>query len=294
MTVRRPEFVLIGVPRAGTTSLFHYLGQHPSIEVSAIKEVNFLAYPGSADAAARRPWLDFPVTTVEEYDALFDRRDDQIAVDFSISCFQSDVAVDRIRRYTPDARMLVLLRDPVARAWSAHLNRVRKGYETRSAADALVPGERTVDNGFYAARLQRFIDAFGADRVTTWLHDDIRRDTPGALRSIFGDLGVDPDVEIDAGKVYNAASVPRSKVVTRVLPDFAGRRRIKAQLPAPITSAAKRVWRLAQQPAPALPSAVEQRLRALYADDIAETGRLVGRDLSGWTRSTTREEARGA
>jgi hypothetical protein len=278
-----PDVVLAGVARAGTTSLYHYFSLHPQLVVSPIKEVNFLSYPGAAAAADRTPWLHFPVTTAAQYDRLFVRQPGSLAVDFSASCFHSPVAIERIRRYVPEARLAVLLRDPVQRAWSAHLNRVRKGYERRTPDAALVPGERAVDNGFYAPGLQRLFDAFGRDKVTVWLQDDLREDTARALAAMFRDLDVRDDVEIDASAVLNAASVPRSGLLQRVTPSYRTRRRLAARLPPSATRRLRQLWSLGQEPPPVLPPEISARLQALYADDVHEVARLIGRDLSAWT-----------
>lgn len=82
----------------------HYVRQQPEVAVSAIKEVNFLSYPGEAKAR-EQPWLRFPVTSLDEYRALFP--EGRVGVDFSASCFQSPVAIDRIHRFLPDAQLLI-------------------------------------------------------------------------------------------------------------------------------------------------------------------------------------------
>ncbi len=277
-----PQFVLVGVPRAGTTSLYHYLDQHPEVSLGDHKEINFLAYPG--DDVARRdfPWLRFEVRTLEAYESLYATAGDRVTVDFSASCFRSPVAIERIRRFVPDARLFVVLRDPVSRAWSAYLNRVRKGYETRPPDVALVPGDRAVDNGFYSERLAAFRDAFGADRVRVWLFDDLTARPQVAVAEVFDYLEVDPSVPVDVGAVYNRASVPRSGAWQRVLPGYDRRRRVAAVLPAPVSAAARRVWRRSQAPAPMLPPDVAARLRAHYVGDIRRLEDLIGRDLASW------------
>ncbi|MGI8777110.1 MAG: sulfotransferase family protein [Acidimicrobiales bacterium] len=282
MPVTLPAFVLVGVPRAGTTSLYRYLGQHPQVWLSEIKEINFLSYPGEEVAASRYPWLRFPVRTIEEYERLFARGPGQVAVDFSASCFRSPVAIDRIRRFVPDARLFVVLRDPVARAWSAYLTRVQKRYESRPPHEAMVRGEPVVDNSFYSERLEAFQAAFGADRLRVWLFDDLTERPAATVAEVFAFLGVDPEVPVDLSTVYNKGGVPRSAALHRLLPGYQRRRQLASALPAPIRAAARRVWHLNQAPAPTLPPEVATRLRALYRDDVLRVERLIGRDLGTW------------
>jgi hypothetical protein len=280
--VSLPAFVLVGVPRAGTTSLYHYLGQHPQVDVSPVKEVNFLAYPGEEAARTGTPWLRFPVTTLTGYERLFAGSSGRVGVDFSASCFRSPVAIERIRRYVPDAGLLVVLRDPVARAYSAYLNQTGKGYESRPAEVALVPGQRAVDNGFYAEPLARFLEAFGPERVRVWLFDDLAGQPRDTMAEVFGHLGVDRDFPLDLRTVYNRASVSRSPVLAHALPGYGTRRALSRVLPARLAPPVRRAWRTLRVPAPPLPAPVAERLRRLYTPDILRTQELLARDLSGW------------
>ena len=158
----RPRFVLAGVPKAGTTSLYRYLHAQPGVYVSDVKEINFLSYPGATLAKERYPWLHFPVTTVDAYDALFADAGNRVPIDVSPSCFRSEVSIARMQEFLHEPGILLLLRDPVERAWSAYQDQVRKGYEHRPPERALVPGERMVELGFYAERVGAFQRAFGA------------------------------------------------------------------------------------------------------------------------------------
>jgi hypothetical protein len=272
----------VGVPRAGTTSLYKYFSQHPGIALSEVKEVNFLSYPGEEAARTDVPWLRFPVRTLDEYRALFADAGDRVPVDFSASCFRSPVAIERIREFVPTAKLFVLLRDPVTRAYSAYLNRLNKGYENRAPEDALVPGELAVDNGFYYERVAAFRAAFGAERVRVWMFDDLSQDAAATLREMFGYLGVDESAAIDTTSVYNRGGVPRNGAVQRLLPSYPTRRKIADALPGPVRSGAERLARLNRSPAPPLPDAVAQRLRNLYADDVRRLGELLDRDLEQW------------
>lgn len=287
-----PQFILVGVPRSGTTSLYHYLAQHPGLDLSERKEINFLSYPGQDVARRDYPWLRFDVRTFDDYAALFQSAGDKVSVDFSASCFRSPVAIERIRCYVPDARLFLLLRDPVSRAWSAYLNRVRKGYESRPPDVALVPGERAVDNGFYSARLGAFLDAFGPERVRVWLFDDLIAQPEATVATIFGYLGVNPTFAVDVAAVYNKASVPRSGMLRRLLPDHRQLRGVADALPPSVRTAARQAWRRKQVPAPMLQADLARRLRTLYEDDIGRLEHLIGRDLGSW-RSTQRSTGPG-
>ena len=277
-----PRFVVCGVPRCGTTSLYRYLEQHPEVDVGRLKESNFLSWPGPEAAGRLMPWVKFPVTSLEEYEGLFKSADGAVPVDVSPSCFHSPVSIERIRTFAPDAGLIVLLRDPVARAYSAYLNRLRKRYETRAPEEVLVPGDRAVDNGFYAKRLEAFLDAFGPERLRVWLFDDLSGRPGPTVAEILGHLGVDPAVPLDLTTAHNRSTIPRTPRLQRMVPRPDHRWRLARKVPRPLWRAASRVWDRTQTAPPPLPDALERRLRDLYADDVRRVAELVGRDLGGW------------
>ncbi|HVT77480.1 MAG TPA: sulfotransferase [Acidimicrobiales bacterium] len=279
----RPRFVVAGVPKAGTTSLYHYLAAQEGVYVSDLKEINFLSYPGADVARERYPWLEFPVTTIEAYEALFAPSGDRVPIDFSPSCFRSHVAVDRMREFVPDAGVLLVLRDPVSRAWSAYQNRVRKGYERRAPDDALVPGERAVDMGFYAGRVEELQRAFGRDRVGVWLFDDLSNDAEATVRSILHHVGATgaEDARVEDRK-HNVAHVPRSRALHRLFPDHARRRAVLARVPRAALRPLEWIYNANQRAGDRIPDATAARLRALYAGDVRRLEILLQRDLTDW------------
>jgi hypothetical protein len=277
-----PRFVVCGVPRCGTTSLYRYLEQHPQVEVSKLKEINFLSWPGPEAAAASVPWVRFPVKTLEQYQALFSGARDRVAVDVSPSCFYSPAAIERIRTFVPEAGLLVVLRDPVQRAYSAYLNRLRKRYETRPPEEALVPGDRAVDNGFYSPRLEAFLDAFGAERLRIWLFDDLRDRTGPTMAQVLDHLGVSSSVPLDLATAHNRSTVHRSSTLQKAVPRLDHRWRLARRVPRWAWALATKAWSVTQASPPPLPTVVERRLRDLYAEDVQRVAVLIGRDLTAW------------
>src|SRR3954452_18181658 len=130
-----PNFLILGAAKAGTTALYHYLKQHPEVCMSEIKETNFFALMGKP-LDFRGPGDDehinrFSVTTWGDYQSRFPDRTDARAVgEASPLYLYSPDAPGRIARWMPKAKLVVILRDPVARAYSAFLHLVRGGRGT--------------------------------------------------------------------------------------------------------------------------------------------------------------------
>ena len=109
--MRKPNFFIVGGPKCGTTSLWSWLRTHPDIFMSHLKEPNFF---NSDD--------NLGISGLTEYEALFrDARVSHTAVgEASVWYLSSPVAVQNILRFEPEARFIVLLRNPIEMAVAMH------------------------------------------------------------------------------------------------------------------------------------------------------------------------------
>lgn len=105
------NFFIAGAPKCGTSSLFHYLGQHPSVYVPSLKEPNFF----NTDQKGPKP-----VRTIEEYQALYKNTNQKLTCDASPFYLYSLEAPKNIYNYNPSAKVLFILRNPVDMLYSLH------------------------------------------------------------------------------------------------------------------------------------------------------------------------------
>jgi hypothetical protein len=271
-----PTFLVIGAAKSGTTSLYYYLRQHPDVYLAPGKETNFYWAEG-AETGRRIP------ASLDEYARCFAGARGQRAIgEISPQYLNSPTAPERIDRDLPGVKLVAILRNPIERAWSDYLGRVRIAREDRPADVAIRPGERIFDHGLYQPRLARYLACFPRERLRIILHDDFVADPGATLRALFTFLGVDPDAPIDMRVRHNAAALPRSAGLNRglwalvalgqrVWPD-----RWKG------SGFGERVLVRTYRRADACPPALIERLRDAYREDIDGTGRLLGRDLSHW------------
>jgi Sulfotransferase family len=270
-----PNFLVIGAAKGGTTSLYHYLRQHPDIYMSPMKEPNY--YTDEDQIFGKRS-----VRSRSEYERLFDGIKGEHAIGEATPRYlNATTGIDRIHADIPGVRLIATLRQPADRGYSAYLMRFTDSREWLSAEEVLQPGNYQFESGLYHAKLRRYFDTFPRDQIKVILFEDLIARPQEIVRSLFSFLGVDPDFAVDTSIRFNTTLFPRFVRLTR---KFNATATAFARI-APWASGTglgtplRRL--LLRKPAP-IPPALRRRLTDQYRDDIIATGELIERDLSHW------------
>jgi len=287
-----PNFIVIGVAKAGTTSLHRYLDQHPQVFMCPVKETNFFAYADAYDGmrvGEKDPPLParFHVKTLEAYKALFERVTDEIAIgEASPRYFGCPTAPQRIRECIPDVKLVVSLRNPADRAFSGFLMRVRRGRATMKIRERLTPESHHVREGFYYHWLKRYFDMFPKHQIKVCIFEDFKEDSNKVVLDLFDFLGVSTNFVPDTSIRHNPAGVPKFRWLNRLFFDSTFIRTAKAVLPGSAQRMAKRVRQLNLEAPPKFPADLRAELLKLYREDIRKLETLLDRDLSVWLNAT--------
>ena len=293
-----PNFLIIGAARAGTTVLYRLVGQHPDVFITEPKELRFFAldgapsFRGPGDDNLNQNW----VTTWDDYVSHFDGVNGETAVgEASPFYLCSDEAPGLIHARLPDAKLILVLRDPVTRAHSSFMYLRRSGRETlddfRAALDA--EEERLKDNweylwryrtlGLYSEQVKRYLDLFPRENIWIGLFDDLEETPMEFTQSVFRYLGVDDSfVPVLRGRP-NASGEPRSlslqRMVDRQNPIRSLARSLvpkKLRKPIRLALTKQNLQRVD------MPGDVEAELRAFFRPDVERLEQLIDRDLSAW------------
>lgn len=282
--MRKPDFFIVGAAKAGTTSLFQYLTQHPSIFIPTIKEPHYFSEYYDSGAPVFH--------SIDDYLRLFDDcPDGALAGDASTSYLYSVDAARGIRKLQPEARIVAVLRNPVDRAYSLYWFNRRDLVEDLGFEEALeAEPERIRDNrhfrfhyvtsGKYSAQIQKYFDAFGRDAVRVYLFEDLKADAPALCRDIFRFLGVRADLPLETGGRFNPSGEPRSRLLSRLLTrQFP---RLRRMLPKTAKMVKHRLTQVNVRTPPPMHPATRAMLVESFRPDVESLQALLGRDLSGW------------
>jgi hypothetical protein len=291
-----PNFFLLGGAKCGTTTLYHLLKQVEGLYLPQRKEPRFFAYE-----AAFSLGLDWYVAEYFAGAERFAARGEATPQ----YLHGRRVVAERVHASLgDDLRFVVLLRDPVERAWSHFLHARRLGIERLAFRDALAAErERLAQNaeawlayfadGLYAEALEEWFSVFPRERFLILLTDDLERDPRGVVRRVSAFLRLAAPAALEIQVERNAAVGAKSPLLASILNQpNAVTNALKRLLPFGLRQRARdavNAWNRDHDAAPpSLPADLERRLRADYRGDIDALERLTGFDLAAW-RETRRK-----
>jgi len=281
-----PTFIIIGAHKAGTTSLYEYLSQHPQVYLPPIKETNYFAY----EDAYASDGSYYPVRTWEDYTALYKGAGSYRARgDVSPEYLLNHSSAWRIREALPDCKIIVSLREPISRAYSHYTDEFRTGARTGRhppLAEDVNLSERWVRAGLYYSHLKHYYDLFPKTNILPVEFDMIIKDPQKTASRIFEFIGVDPQLSVRSDTVYNAGGLPRQAFLFNVLRKTRLGALMKHYAPPRVrtafSTAKARLLKHITRAAPELPEETAQELASLYFREILLLQGLVGIDLHYW------------
>lgn len=308
--MRMPNFLIIGAAKSGTGALHYYLKQHPQIYMSPVREPHFFALEGEP-LNFQGPGDDetinqLAITAIADYLELYQDVSDEVAIgESSVSSLYKPEAAQRIHRHIPSVKLIVILRNPVERAYSSYLYMVARGREPCATfLEALQEEERRIkDNwqhiwhyqkmGFYYEQLKRYLDRFDAEQLKVYLYDDFVSNSQNVLKDVFRFLDVDDAFQPDTSLKPNVSGVPSHKALYALLMQPGPiRRLLKGLLPRKLRQDMANGFRKRTLHKSPLPPELRRQLTHIYRKDILCLQELIQRDLSGWLGEG--EEARAS
>lgn len=314
----RPDFLIVGAPKAGTTALHSALSLHPQVFTTTPKEPKYWLcgdappphWRGPGDAHSQQEW----VWRRRDYDDLFaPARDDQVRGESTPFYLWSRPAHRRIAEHLPGVRLVAVVRDPIDRAYSNWMHLWSDGLERVAdfeAAFALqqervdagwAPFWRYRDLGLYGEQLRHLYDYVQREQVLVVRYRDIVDDPVSAVDKVCAFLGIEPGhvghIPRDNSRSFARPGL-RSTVVGAAIRAgaFAGQ------------FAPPQVWRKASTPLtaalqagdahrPMLSPQARERLMPHFHEDITLLSELTGEDFALWqspeSRGSFRQRAAG-
>jgi Sulfotransferase family len=272
-----PNFYVVGAPKAGTSSVYYHLKKHPEVFLPENKEPRYF----SPEVREKR-------VTLEEYRELYRGARGYRAIGDMSPCYLLDEgAARRIHDVSPEAKIVVMVRDPVERAWSDYLFCRTLGTEPEATLlEALRRYERRearewhlsrlyIEQGMYTGQIRRYRETFGADRVLVLLFDDLTRNPRELFTRLAVHIGVSPDYFSEAvlAEPYNQYRMPRQRALVQAVRSW----RVQTLLPRSVVRWLRPLF--FDMKKPVLDGESRRRLQDMYAAEVDSLEELLGRKL---------------
>jgi hypothetical protein len=277
-----PNLIIIGGLKCGTTSIHHYLGLHPEIQMSKPKELNFFVEELNWDLG-----LDW-------YSGRFD---DRFAVRGESSPHYTNQprfkgVAERIEEHCPDTKLIYMARDPIKRILSHWVHAKGAGYESGEMEEVLSrPDTAYVQRSMFWMQLQPYLERFDPDRIEVFTQEELQGERERTMRRAFAFAGVDEDFTHEQfGREWEKSSAKQGdkyQVMERLikLPGLRSFDRNFDRLPESLRWMVEKVVHDPEKPPapkPELPGELFERTRSWFRDDVAGLQEFAGRRFEGW------------
>ncbi len=277
-----PSLIIIGGLKCGTTSIHHYLGLHPEIQMSKPKELNFFVEELNWDLG-----LDWYAS----------RFDDRFAVRGESSPHYTNLprftgVPERIHANCPNARLIYMVRDPIKRILSHWVHATGAGYETRELVPTLsAPDTSYIHRSMYWVQLQPYLELFDRSQIEIITQEELQTERDETMRKAFAFAGVDESFSSEQfDREWEKSSAKQGdkyqfmeKLIK--LPGFRSFDRNFDRLPESLRWVVEKVVHDPEKPPapkPELPESLIETLRGRFGEDVAALQRFAGREFAGW------------
>jgi len=303
-----PTFIGVGAARSGSTALYHWLRKHPEVYLSPVKETNFFTRdlvgrngPGDMEAI---PDIDL---CTAEYLIMYDKFKHAGIVwseevyeklfwgglqcpargEFSPSyLYFASITAKRMKIALSDCKIVILLRNPIERAWSNYKALIAAGREHLAPEDAFQQGKKRVENGWehfwdylglgmYVQQIKCFLEEFPRDQIGIWLYEDMIKNPKVILSQILQFIGVGSGDDLPSFARKNESKKNISRVKLWLYRHSRVRKVIKMLFPESvrrsISNSLDNVWGIEMK----MLLRVREWLLEYYRDEILELNRLL-------------------
>ncbi|MEN9565338.1 MAG: hypothetical protein RLZZ69_534 [Cyanobacteriota bacterium] len=303
----KPNLFIVGQPKTGTTALHQFLGQHPEIYMSSIKEPHFFCadfHLESDRAYGKQKFYDF--RSESAYLQLFNKaKNVKVAGESSTNYLYSQVAAEKIHNFNPDAKIIIVLREPAKFLYSLHSHYVKFTEENepdfltalaletkRKQEEALSPRVTSPSYLYYDRRVQyyqqvkRYCDRFKPEQIKVIIFEDFKSANERIFREVLEFLGVEPNFtpeyaavnvnkEVKFKAVNNLINNPLAKSISKNLLSQEFNDFVRDNI------VEKLLWH--QAPKVKIPEEIELQLKQQYQPEVAKISELLQLDLlSKW------------
>jgi hypothetical protein len=309
-----PNFFIVGAPKAGTTSLYHQLDQHPQVYMSPVKEPCYFAAEIRPENFAEeyQPRISHETQELQRYLAgslaekrfggmvskwddylkLFQNSTGKKAIGEASVCYLwSQTAAQTIASKIPHAKIIMILRDPAERAFSQYLHTVADGLVRKSLREQINLSLQAnhkkfsvlhpfLEFGSYHDQVKRYLELFPRENLRIYLYEE---DHERILLDVLGFLNLDSTIVLDTAQRHLEKNVPRAPAPAYFLKKYGIWQQAKKWIPGALQPFVRSTV-LRERKTVTMEPQDRQYLIDYYREDVQRLACLLNRDLQTWLR----------
>ena len=285
------DFFIVGAPKAGTTSLYHYLSEHPQIEMSSQKEPDYFS-----DKAINEQGMYYGknrVNTLDKYESLFVQKESVVYGEASVSYLFYDNVAEDIKKYNPNAKIIIMLRNPIERAFSHYLMDYRLGLISDSFENIIAKKskhkkahlfyQQYIEVSKYATQIQRYLDFFEKENILFIDYEDFKKNVSKTVDQVYNFLNISTEFVADINTKHNTFIMPKNKII-RLIYSFVFLRKILTFLFPVYLVKNIRVLLFKSDKKPELLKETRSLLKKIFNDDIKKLEEVLAKNYSKWIK----------
>jgi len=282
-----PNFLLVGAPKSGSTSVANYLNEHPKVFIPDEKELFYFASDAISKVTPNDPMYAAILKTAKldkkSYFDTFKQSNKPFRGEATVHyLYHFDEVIPKVKEELGDIKIIILLRNPVHRAFS-NFNYQQRGQVCSFEQALKQEAERKKlgynsfwyykEGGLYYRPVKNYLENFSSVHVC--FYEDLKKDPAKFMKQIYSFLGVDETFVPNLQKVHNKTVVPKNRLVHLLL--YAKHRLgFRLRLPSAIR---KRLYKESNKK---LSPQTEKQLKEWFAEDVEKLEKLLNVELSAW------------
>lgn len=287
--MHKVEFFIVGAPKAGTTSLHYYLDKHPEINMSTIKEPNF--FSSEEIIQDNLYYKDAPlINDLKDYLRLFNFDNRQINGEASVSYLFYKSVANKIKNYNKNAKIIIVLRNPIDRAFSHYTMDYTSGYFDYSFEDIIDEKfkkneakiyQQVLELGMYYEQVKNYYEKFDKKNILILFQEEMKNNTAQSVHKTlqFLNIEVSDEYKLDTNKQLHKHKAPRNYFFKKLYRNNNLKIFIKNFLPITLKESLKNIL-VKETKKESLDVKTRHKLLLYYKKDVELLSQFIGKDLS--------------